>query len=101
MEDQNYKCYSCNIDLNRWLLMVRPSFGYCHYTGYWYCNSCVSKDKRLIPWNVLEKWDFKKYSVSREAGEELDKLYAKYLLKIDLKHDIVRKNKALYEALVK
>ena len=80
--------------------MVKPGFGYCHYTGYWYCTTCISKEKKLIPWYVLDNWDFKSYTVSKESKEDLDKLYTKAILKIDLQMDIVKKNKYFYETLV-
>jgi hypothetical protein len=100
LEEQDYKCRQCRELLNKWVLLVKPSFGYCHYTGYWYCGNCISKEKKLIPWYVLEKWDFKAYPVCKQAQEELDKLYTKYILKIELTMDIVKKNKVLYDCLV-
>jgi hypothetical protein len=99
LEDQNYKCRSCMGGITKWNWLLKQN-SYCHYTGYWYCGNCISKEKRMIPWNVLEKWDFKTYSVSKEAQEELDSLYNKNILVIDLTSDIVKKNANLYEALV-
>jgi len=100
LEEQDYKCHSCLQQLNKWVLMVKPSFGYCHYTGYWYCNDCIAKEKKSIPWYVLENWDFKNYTVCKEGKEELDKFYTKYINRIELTSDVVKKNKHLYDALV-
>ena len=101
LDDQNYKCYNCQIEIKRWSWNLKSNYTYCHYTNYWYCVNCISQEKTFIPWYVIEEWDFNKYSVCKLAKEELEILYNKYIILIDVEKDIVKNNKILYNTLVR
>ena len=100
VDDQKYKCYNCQIEIKRWKWNLKSNYTYCHYTNYWYCINCISEEKTFIPWYVIEDWNFSKYTVCKQANEELKILYNKYIILIDIKADIVKKNKTLYNTLV-
>ena len=74
---------------------------YCHYTNYWYCSNCISREKAIIPWYVIEKWDFSKYTVCKLAKDELDMLYNKHIIFIEIQSDLVKRNIILYKTLVR
>lgn len=41
---------------------------------------CISNEKRILPWKVLENFDVKSYRVSKEAKKEIDFLYDKAVI---------------------
>jgi len=100
VEDQEYKCFSCEAQLNKLLMTVWSSKFFCHYTGYWYCSECMSDEKYMIPWYVQDNFDFKKYHICKSARDELMNYYTKPNMLIDSKSNTVQKNKIFYETLV-
>ena len=80
---------------------MKGSSYFCHYTEHWYCSKCMSPERRIIPWNVIDNWDFKQYPISRDGQKELDDYYKLRIIKIESKNCVANKNRILYDALVK
>jgi len=100
VEDQGNKCFSCGTGPNKKYLFFWSKMSYCSYSGYWYCDNCMAKEKAIIPWNVSESWDFTPQPVCKKAYEELMQLFGKPNMMIDYNSLIVSRNSLLYETLV-
>jgi len=81
--------------------MIFPRRNYCQYTGYWYCNACMAKEKLLIPWKVRDQLDFKLQHVCRKAREEIKAFYDKPNILIESKSKVVVEDQVFYDTLVK
>ena len=68
------------------------------------CESCISEEYSIIPIFILKKWNFKKYSISKNAKELLNTWYEKPIIHIKpndsslkissrLRHAIILKRK--------
>jgi len=99
-EEQGWKCFECNKDLSKLMITIFPRKNYCQYTGYWYCNSCMAKEKLFIPWHVTNNFDFKLYHVCRKAREEMKRCYNIPNILITLDSKLLSKSKTFYDALV-
>jgi hypothetical protein len=55
----------------------------CHYDGHLYCRDCHSGGTAVIPWKVLEGWDFQEAEVCDNATQFLAATRAQPLLVIN------------------
>lgn len=53
-----------------------------------------------MPWNIIEKFDFAEFSVSKQAEEQLNFLYDKPVIKIDSRSNITTSNLQFFNILV-
>ena len=69
---------SCNV----FLLLLPPSSSprYCQYTERFFCLSCHSGMKAVLPTRVLHQWDVRPHKVCDEAKAYLDRIYSQPLL---------------------
>jgi hypothetical protein len=62
---------------------IEPFGRRCRYDGHLYCHDCHSRHTAVIPWNILEAWDFREYEVCDDAAQFLSETRAQPLLVID------------------
>lgn len=80
---------------------MKNNSAFCYYTGYWYCLDCISLDEKVIPYKILDDFDYSEYSVSIESKKEIDKLFDKYIISIPYTSPFISKNAEFYEVMVK
>lgn len=80
----------------------RPSNAiYCHFSGKYFCPSCIDSDlKQYVPYKVAKSFDLKQYVVNKEAYEEIEKSMTVPHILIHYSDDIVFSNEVLYDFLV-
>lgn len=54
--------------------MYGKKANYCHYTELLFCGDCHGKQRRPIPWRIVQKGDGKPRRVSTSAAEYLDNI---------------------------
>ncbi|XP_061774154.1 pleckstrin homology domain-containing family M member 3 isoform X2 [Nerophis ophidion] len=84
---QSFRCAGCQRPVG----VSRGKAKVCHYSGWYYCQSCHRDHTFLIPARLLHNWDTRKHKVSKQAKEFLEFVYEEPLL------DIQQLNPALYE----
>ncbi|XP_033118263.1 run domain Beclin-1-interacting and cysteine-rich domain-containing protein-like [Anneissia japonica] len=87
MMKQNQRCAGCGMKVE---VGYQKRLRYCHYLGKYFCHCCHNNSTAVIPGRILEKWDFRKYSVSNFALELLRKMHNDALFNV---HD---RNAQLY-----
>lgn len=60
----------------------------------------MSNEKRPIPWKIVEKFDLTPQQVSKQAQDEIDKLFEQPLLEVNYEQEVVKSNQILYDFLV-
>lgn len=61
---QDYKCHNCTNPIG----VEFKNAQVCRFSGFYYCNQCMSTETYLIPARVIFNWDFKRYTVSEKAA---------------------------------
>lgn len=61
---QDYKCHNCTNPIG----VEFKNAQICRFSGFYYCNQCMSNETFQIPARVIFNWDFKWYSVSEKAA---------------------------------
>lgn len=64
LDHQGFLCKDCKcplVDISKAIV--------CAFDGYYYCSSCISKDKYAIPSKIIYNWDFTQYTVSQKAAD--------------------------------
>lgn len=64
LDTQGYICCTCANPLGIGFSKAQV----CSFSGYYYCDSCMSLEVFLIPSRVIYNWDFKRYPVSLVAA---------------------------------
>lgn len=72
----------------------------CHYTGYWYCNDCSSIENSVIPYKILEDFDFCEYTICIDGKKEIEKGYEKCNFFFSYADPLIVKNQNFYEFMV-
>ncbi len=80
LKQQNYQCHIC---LKKFALVfnipVEEVF-WCSYYMRFICKNCVDEEYSIIPYFVLKKWCFDKFSISKRAKITLLKWYNKPII---------------------
>nr|XP_057937275.1 pleckstrin homology domain-containing family M member 3 isoform X1 [Doryrhamphus excisus]XP_057937276.1 pleckstrin homology domain-containing family M member 3 isoform X1 [Doryrhamphus excisus] len=84
---QSFRCAGCQRPVG----LSRGKAKVCHYSGWYYCQSCHRDNTFLIPARLLHNWDTSKHKVSKQAKEFLEFVYEEPLL------DVQQLNPGLYE----
>ena len=63
------------------------------------CDGCFKDDYCVIPYFVLKKWDFSKYSISIKAKEILEKFYSEPIIKIKSNDILIQKSSVFKKVL--
>lgn len=64
---QDFLCHGCKILLD----ITLSKISVCQFDGFYYCRTCISNEKLQIPSKIIYNWDFRKYSVSKNAAKFL------------------------------
>uniref|UniRef100_A0A336LQE8 CSON000892 protein n=1 Tax=Culicoides sonorensis TaxID=179676 RepID=A0A336LQE8_CULSO len=67
LDGQDFKCKRC-------LTSISIDFHgtqNCSFSGFYFCDGCMSNELFIIPAKVIYNWDFKKYSVNLDAAKYL------------------------------
>ncbi|XP_061548917.1 pleckstrin homology domain-containing family M member 3 [Phycodurus eques] len=84
---QGFTCAGCQRPVGA----SRGKAKVCHYSGWYYCQSCHQDNTFVIPARLLHNWDTCKHKVSKQAKEFLEFVYEEPLL------DVQQLNGGLYE----
>ncbi len=80
VEKQNYQCFICLKRFEEKKLPPYDKIFWCSYFMRYVCNDCSNDDYSVIPYFVLKKWDFSKYSISIKAKKLLEKYYTEPII---------------------
>lgn len=64
LDSQGFLCKECKAPLG----VDFSKATVCGFDSHYYCLSCISTDKYPIPSKIIYNWDFKNYSVSKNAA---------------------------------
>ena len=53
---------------------------FCEYSRHLYCSTCHVGDRCILPWAVLDAWDFRPRPVARAVHDYLDSIFDKPVL---------------------
>ena len=71
MHIQGYRCAGCHMEVEPYLSKY---YRYCYYHGKYFCQSCHSNSKTILPALVIHEWNFKQKPVSNIAFDFLKKI---------------------------
>ena len=101
LENQNYQCYFCKKVFKYFLGFIpRENIYWCSYYLKYICEDCLSEEFSVIPDFIIKNWNFKKYPISKEAKNILEKWYEKPVIYITKKDQICKNNNDLYQAIL-
>ena len=86
LKHQNYQCYICHKNFSMFIGIPIEQVFWCSYYMRFVCKDCIDDQYFIIPYFVLKKWCFEKFSVSKKAKNTLINWYDKpiiYLKKFD------------------
>jgi hypothetical protein len=76
--------------IKTFLCIVSEKIYWCSYFMKYMCKDCLADDYSVIPSFILQKWDFKKYTISKQAKEIITKWYDKPVIYIQPRDKIVK-----------
>lgn len=60
----------------------------------------MSPDERVIPYKIIEEFDFSEFEVSNESKDEIDELFEKHIINLPYASEVIRKNPVFYNFMV-
>ena len=60
----------------------------------------MSPDERVIPYKIIEEFDFTEFDVSNESKDEIDELFEKHIINLPYASEVITKNPVFYEFMV-
>ena len=77
---QHGRCAGCGVRIrgSAWPFGNRVLL--CEYTKKLYCGGCHCNQKTILPWSVLQAWDFRQKKVSNVAHEYLHSIFEQPIL---------------------
>ena len=80
IKEQNFQCYICR---KKFLILfdipIEDVF-WCSYYMRFVCKNCIDDEYFIIPYFILKKWCFEKFSVSKKAKNILIEWYDKPII---------------------
>ena len=61
----------------------------------------MSPDERVIPYKIIEEFDFTEFDVSNESKDEIDELFEKHIINLPYASEVISKNTVFYEFMVR
>ena len=77
LKEQNYQCYICYKRFPNFFGIPTERIFWCSYYMRYICKNCIDEEYSIIPYFVLEKWCFEKFSISKKAKAILKEWYDK------------------------
>ena len=102
LKEQNYQCYICKRKISLIFGIPCEQVFWCSYYMRFVCKNCIDDELSIIPYFVLKKWCFEKFSVSKKAKNILLKWYNKpiiYFEKSDKTEKLLKKIPQLYKVI--
>lgn len=101
IEAQNFQCQLCRNKFPSYysIFPFRKIF-WCSYYKRYICEACVSDEFSIIPAFVLKKWNFQKFSVSKEAIDLLKKWYEKPIIYFKSNDPLIKISSMLRQAII-
>ena len=82
LKEQNYQCYICLKNFSMIFNIPIEQIFWCSYYMRFVCKDCIDNEYSIIPYFVIEKWCFDKYSISKSAKKLLINWYNKPVIYI-------------------
>ncbi|CAD8120871.1 unnamed protein product [Paramecium sonneborni] len=98
----NGQCHACSTQIQKsQYFFFKGTAQFCHYSGLYFCNQCISPQLSVIPHLILNQFDFTQQQVSKEAYDTIKKNMEKIIFQINYFDNVVYKNQILYDFLIK
>ena len=91
LKHQNYQCYICHKNFSMFLGIPIEQVFWCSYYMRFVCKNCIDDEYFIIPYFVLKKWSFEKFSVSKKAKNTLMNWYDKPIIYLKKSDKLIRK----------
>ena len=91
LKHQNYQCYICHKNFSMFLGIPIGQVFWCSYYMRFVCKDCIDEEYFIIPYFVLKKWSFEKFSVSKKAKNTLMYWYDKPIIYLKKSNKLIRK----------
>ena len=82
LQIQHGRCAGCSIRIrgSAWPFGGKNQPHVCEYTKQLYCSRCHASQKMILPWAILQHWDFRPKKVSNVAHEYLSSIFDQPIL---------------------
>ena len=80
LKQQNYQCHICLKKFSIAFDIPVEEVFWCSYYMRFVCKNCIDNEYSIIPYFVLKKWCFDKFSISKKAKSTLLKWYDKPII---------------------
>ena len=77
LKEQNYQCYICLKHFSLIFNLPIEHIFWCSYYMRFVCKDCIDSEYSIIPYFILEKWCFEKFSISKSAKNLIINWYNK------------------------
>ena len=95
LKQQNYQCYTCYKKFSLFLNIPIKQIFWCSYYMRFVCKDCIDNDYSIIPYFVLKKWCFEKFSISKKAKNILLEWYNRPIIYFKKTDELLYKTKQL------
>ena len=97
---QNNQCQFCRKIFSSFLYIPTQKIFWCSYYMCYICEDCLSNEYSIIPAFILKFWNFKKFSISKNAKELLEKWHDKPVIHIKQSDSIISQSTLLHTAII-
>ena len=91
LKQQNYQCYICHKKFSMIFSIPIDQVFWCSYYMRFVCKDCIEDEYFIIPYFILEKWCFEKFSISKQAKNALLNWYDKPIIYIKKTDKLLKK----------
>ena len=91
LKQQNYQCYICHKKFSMIFSIPIEHIFWCSYYMRYVCKDCIEDEYFIIPYFILKKWCFEKFSISKKAKHTLLNWYDKPIIYIKKNDKLLRK----------
>ena len=91
LKEQNYQCYICYKKFSLVFGIPIEEVFWCAYYMRFVCKNCIDDEFSIIPHLILDKWCFKKCSISKKAKIILLQWYDKPVIYFEKNDMLIKK----------
>ena len=95
LKQQNYQCYICYKKFSMFFNIPLEQIFWCSYYMRFVCKDCIDNEFSIIPYFILKKWCFEKFSISKSAKNILLKWYNQPIIYFKKNEEILYKIRQL------